>query len=155
MASRITSHVIEEKGENIFRTIICNENVLYRNITGRDYGVDGIVEIFDENDNPTGKIAYIQIKSTKNRIQPMKTQNMYVACNKISKSNLMYATQKKIPFILVYCCINESGFYYKLLNENAMNIRNIKNDNTIRILLDNYIENDSSDLVRLISEFYE
>lgn len=30
--------------------------MMYRKILGRDYGVDGLVELF-ENDNPTGMIA--------------------------------------------------------------------------------------------------
>ena len=52
--SKINAYKIEEKSVNIFRSIISDyesdggKSATFRELTGRDYGIDGIVEIFEK-----------------------------------------------------------------------------------------------------------
>lgn len=62
--ARISTHSTATICTNKFRTIIdATEAAIYKELTDRDYGVDGIVELFDcVTKEVTGQIAYIQIK---------------------------------------------------------------------------------------------
>lgn len=65
MASRIPANKIETKSRDKIRAIIDNnDNALFRELSERDYGIDAIIELFN-NGFPTGKIALVQLKSTK------------------------------------------------------------------------------------------
>ncbi len=44
---------------------------LYRELSERDYGVDAIIECFEDG-IPTGKIGFLQIKGTSKEIAPLK-----------------------------------------------------------------------------------
>lgn len=77
---RTDPHKIETKSKDIFRCIVnSNEycDALVRDITENDYGIDFIVELF-ENKNPTGMISYIQLKGTNK-----KTVRYYINNNNI------------------------------------------------------------------------
>lgn len=106
--TRVSSHVIETRSCDWFKAKVNkffeNGDALYREISGRDYGIDGIIELF-KNGQPTGKFALVQIKGTKSKITPMKRTSNYVSC-KVSSSNAKYAFQKNIPVILAYISLN-------------------------------------------------
>lgn len=69
---RISSHLIEDKATNYVKMKIIdyfeNGDAIYRDLSGRDYGIDGLVELFD-NGNTTGKISFIQVKGTHANIE--------------------------------------------------------------------------------------
>lgn len=72
MAAKTDTHNIEKRGKNNFQVMIDNNDAtLFRELSGRDYGIDGIVELF-ANGNPTGEICYIQIKTTSAQIEELK-----------------------------------------------------------------------------------
>ena len=77
--SRIPSHVIETKTRDYIRSVIDkyyeNGDALFRELSERDYGIDGLIELFREGD-PTGQIALVQIKGTSNTIQPLKNKDV-------------------------------------------------------------------------------
>ena len=118
MASRINTHVIETESRLIFANTLTKyhgENVdkgdlLFREITERDYGIDGQIELFYHG-NATGKMAMVQIKGTQNQIEKLKKANV-ISCSGISQSNLNYCKQKNIPVILVYCSTANKQFYF-------------------------------------------
>lgn len=70
------------------RKIINSENCLFREVTERDYGVDAIIECFDEG-KITGKIAFLQIKGKSGEIVSLKKRPV-ISCT-ISTSNAKYA----------------------------------------------------------------
>lgn len=158
MSSRISSHIIEEQSKDYIRMKInANGNTIFRELTGRDYGVDAIIEIFD-NGIPTGKIAFIQIKATSFAIAPLARTPNYVSCPNISISNLNYSFQNNIPVILIYISLKgNKGFYYSILNNNKDNDIKSKleqDTTTIRIPVENYILNDINSLINEINKFY-
>lgn len=141
---RKNSHIIETRScDSIKSKVNKSGNLLYREITGRDYGIDGIIELFD-NGNVTGKFALAQIKGTSHKIIPLKSAPDYVSCT-ISSSNANYALQNRMPVILFYVSIEadeaDDCIYF-------MDIRQAINDKerkkitkqkniTIRIPIDN------------------
>lgn len=157
--SRTSSHHISTKATDLFRTKVdnfyANGDALFREITERDYGIDGIIELF-ENGCPTGKIALIQIKGTDSTIVPLKSYNG-VSCQ-ISLSNVQYALQTNVPVILVYISTKDDILYYLNLNEVSEQIleEKINNKNvTVRIPNENMITEDFSELFSVINSFYE
>lgn len=151
MAKRVFPHKIEEKAENIFREIVTDIDIMYRNLSGRDYGIDGIVELFDEG-IPTGKIAFIQIKGTEKTIEPKKRTNK-ISCPNITKSNYEYTKQKRIPLILAYISTKKKMFYYKILNKVSGNKNRYKT--VIEIDLEDFInEENILSFYNLINDYY-
>ena len=152
MSSRVHPHSIADKAENIFRDYVTDIDIIYRNITGRDYGVDGIVEIFEQG-NPTGKIAFVQIKGTENAIVPGPITKE-ISCKSISKSNLNYIKQNYIPVILVYVSVKRKMFYYKILNKKFEYKNNYKT--IIRMNPNDYInEENKENFYNCINEYYD
>ncbi len=158
--SRSKPHVIETKSRDYLRSIIDgfyeNGDALFRELSERDYGVDAIIELF-ENGMPTGKIALIQIKASENRIVPLKNSNE-VSC-KISSSSARYANQNTIPVVLIYAYIGSpSIFYYAKLQNIVTDKQKTKIDEqdsiTVRIPADNMITDDLEPLFELIRNSY-
>ncbi len=140
--SRISSHRIETQAKDYIRKRIDdfykNGDALFRDITERDYGIDALLELFN-NGEPTGMIALLQIKGSEKTIVPLKNQPV-VSC-KISTSNAKYALQNQLPVILLYTSIsNENSFYY-LKIQDALNtpdiIEKIKKQKTINVSIPN------------------
>ena len=157
---RISSHVIETKTRDYIRSVIDNyyENgdALFRELSERDYGIDGLIELFREGD-PTGQIALVQIKGTSNTIQPLKSKDV-VSCS-ISSSNAKYARQNNIPILLLYATITKPcGFYYIDVNDAVSNMdysKIIEQDSiTIHIPTENNALEDLEPLFEKIRNFY-
>lgn len=112
---RISSHQVETESRDKVRMLINKTgNALYRDISERDYGIDAIVELFEDG-SITGKIALLQIKGTVNKIIAMKTCEDFISC-KITSSNIEYAFQSNIPVVLIYVSLaEEENFYYYIL----------------------------------------
>ena len=88
--SRNSPHIIETKSWNWLRTKVDSlGKALFREFTGRDYGMDAIVELFSEDGMPTGRIAFLQIKATEHAPVPLKRAPK-ISCG-ISTSCASYA----------------------------------------------------------------
>lgn len=116
--SRTDNHVTETKSRQIFAaatTEFCDNqyaegDLLFREQTERDYGIDGEIELFQQGE-ATGRIAKVQIKGTEKKIEKLKTVDA-VSCSGISKSNLSYCRQKNYPVMLVYVSTADGKFYF-------------------------------------------
>lgn len=158
MSSRVSAHIIEERSKDRVRIKINeNDDAIFRELTGRDYGIDAIVEIFN-NGIPTGKIAFIQIKGTNSLITPLSKTPNYISCPNVSVSNLNYSMQNNIPVILLYLSLKQAEkIYYTTLNNNNDNDIMSKlnyNKATIRIPINNIIIDDITPLINIINVFY-
>lgn len=156
--SRISSHAVETRSRDLVRSKIDNtDNALFREITERDYGIDAVVELFEDG-RVTGKFALIQIKGTDKKIVPLKRSNE-VSCE-ITSSNASYATQNNIPVILIYASLNENGnFYFTNLqgiitDEHRQKINNGQEKITVRIPLENSTQEDIQPFFDIINSFY-
>lgn len=156
--SRIDSHKIETNSKNRFRIIIDLNNycdALIRDITERDYGIDFIMELF-ENNNPTGMIAFIQLKGKQESIKQNKRSND-VSCSGISINSLQYGNQRIIPYIIVYLSIKNEEFYFIDLQSVVKEIKN-NNDRkscTVRIPADNRCNKDDvKKFIDVVKKYY-
>lgn len=159
MPSRTPPHKLEARSCDKARTIIDkHESALFRELTGKDYGIDGVIELF-ENDYPSGKIALVQVKSTQDHIKKnKKTED--VSCT-ISTSNARYAYQNNIPVVLIYVSLADDGFYFidiqNAIDLNDSKLRkkiNSQKSITVRIPISNWIENDVSPVIDIIQSYY-
>lgn len=155
MPQRIKSHTIETNTTDNVRKIINSENCLFRELTGRDYGIDAIIECFNKGEI-TGKIAFLQLKGTSAEIVPLKN-NLEISCS-ISTSNAIYACQKNIPVLLIFSSIkSDNTFYYVFLQNIQFNEQLLKKQKsiTVHIPVANIISDNMEDLVKLINNFYK
>ena len=161
--ARTSTHVTETISRQIFASVITSfsspshprGDLLFREISERDYGIDGQVELFDHGE-PTGRIAMIQLKGTEKEIPKLKSEDV-VSCHGISKSNLSYCRQKNVPVILVYCSNLEEKFYYiDLQSVFQERIKAIADSfsGTVRIPIDNNSDN-LKRLLEIINSYYE
>ena len=155
MSRRIRSHVIETKTKNNVRKLIDNDESFFRELTGRDYGIDGIIELYEKK-NVTGKIAYVQIKGTEKKIKPLLLREHIISCP-ITTSSAEYAFQNNIPFILIYASTqDENMFYYVCLQEAEIDKVKLEKQKTItiHIPLNSFVCEDFEGLYALINKFY-
>ncbi len=161
--NRVSSHVTETKATDTVRKRINsfydNGDALFRNITERDYGIDGIIELFDFG-KPTGQIALLQIKGTEQTICPLKRTPEMVSC-KISLSNANYALQNNLPVILIYLSLSKpAGFYFvdvfSALNEKQKKKIKTGKQKTINILIPvtNNAQESLNPMFETIKDFY-
>lgn len=163
---RTLTHARETKSRDMVRTKIDsfypNGDALFREWSERDYGIDAVVELF-ENGYPTGKIAYIQLKGTESTIEPMKRgplKGQVVSCNNVSNSTLEYARQNRIPMILIYAsvAIPECFYYVDLQSQiddiEARRTKTKQESHTVHIPIGNFAENDLTGFFELINSYY-
>ena len=93
MPKRPRSHQLEEESRLAFAGALPS-NWVFRNKT-HDYGIDGEVEIFDEHDNATGMIFYVQLKGTDEK-NPQK-----ILKQKLKLDTFRYYGSIKIPILIV------------------------------------------------------
>lgn len=156
--NRIAAHQIETQASNNVRSIIDGDGTaLFRELTGRDYGIDAIVELF-ENGCVTGKIGFLQIKGKETIKFLSRTDE--ISCS-ISASNVQYANQSNIPVIVVIASIAEkTKFYYielqeAVTNEHREKIEKGQDTITIRIPKINLIDGDIKPIHDIINKYYE
>lgn len=161
MRSRISPHVIETNATNYVTSVICsyyeNGDALFRKLTERDYGIDGIIELFNDGD-PTGQMALVQIKGTDKTIEKLKMKDV-VSCP-VSISNIKYAQQKNIPVILMYVSLKEPKIIYFIdINDEVKNLckKKIKEQNniTIHIPVENNTNTNLDQLFKIIKGFFD
>lgn len=149
--SRINSHKIESQGLDNFRKIVNKDNGLFRELSGRDYGIDGMIELFSEQGDITGRVILVQVKTTSETIEKNKRSNDVSIS--LSLSSLEYSKQKNIPFVLIHNSLkNEEEYYYFLLN-GVDSVENQKSS-TIRIPLNNKFINSISGVRGVCNAFY-
>lgn len=157
--TRTSTHVIETNSKDCVRSRIdgfgdCGD-YLYRELLERDYGVDAIIECFEDG-IPTGKIGFLQIKGTSKEIAPLKNTPV-VSCSGVSISNLYYAKQNRIPVIFIYVSLkDECSVYYADLRDIAQDTEFEKESGwvIVHIPQDNIAFDDISPILNIINRCY-
>lgn len=128
----------------------------HREITGTDYGIDMMIEIF-KSGCATGNVLSLQIKGTTKNIK----QENKIAFD-IPVTTLKYSELFLAPVLLVLCDVNNNnnGFYYLWLQEYIRVVLNFekpnwrKNKATVRVKIpiDNYMPG-SEDKLDFIADY--
>lgn len=156
--ARTSPHKIDTNSKNVFRSIIDSNkycDALTRDVTERDYGIDFIVELFEDG-NPTGMISFIQLKGTQKKLESLKNSKE-VSCSGISRSSLPYGKQRNVPYIIVYLSIESNEFYFVDLQ--SIDISTINNGDsksvTIRMPNENRCNKDNIEkFINIIKSYY-
>lgn len=116
-----------------------------------------MIELFCNGD-PTGQVAFVQIKGTGDKIQALKHKDE-ISCS-ISTSNAKYAMQKNVPIILIYAAISEPReFYYTDLNHTIgdADLKKIEDQKTITVHIPvrNKVLENAEPLFENIRDFYK
>lgn len=134
---RIDTHEIDTQARKIV-PIALPRQWEFRDVTGRDYGIDMELEIFKEK-NSTGQVLLLQIKGTEKDI----SFKDGLASIDIPTKTLIYSERFITPFILAVCPINHEKqiFYYIWIQEYIKSVLNFdipgwrNNEYTTRIKL--------------------
>jgi len=107
---RISNHEIDAEACKIV-TMKFNRNWEIRDITGRDFGIDKIVERFQDG-YATSEMMMLQIKGTEKEIDYNNPKFS------LDTKTLLYAEMFAYPFLLIFCSIdNPNQCYYVWLQE--------------------------------------
>lgn len=122
---RIHTHEIDTQARKII-PIALPRQWEYREVTGRDYGVDMEVEIFEENDS-TGQVLLIQIKGTEQEIIFKDGFSTF----DVPTKTLIYSERYITPLILAICNINNKSqsFHYIWIQDFIKSVLNFENPN--------------------------
>lgn len=154
MAQKIDSHDVSTYSEDNVRRLINKNGFLYRTVSGMDYGIDAIVELFDEG-YVTGKIALLQLKGKKEEIE-FNVRTKDISCE-IKTSTAKYAFQRNIPVIVIYASLaDENSFYYVCLQDIDIPRDKVENqkDITIRIPSQNKALENIDGFRKIINDYY-
>jgi len=109
MPKRTKQHQVEDESINKFKLLL-PEQWVYRE-KDRDYGIDGEVEIFDENGFATGVVFLVQLKSTYSK--DIKLQKRV----KLSVSSISYYKKLELPVLIIRYVKETEAFYYRWAEE--------------------------------------
>ncbi|MFX4283985.1 DUF4365 domain-containing protein [Aliarcobacter butzleri] len=124
---RPEQHITETKSQRIFENIIPLDWVC-RDIKP-DYGIDFLVEIFEEGES-TGKTFFVQLKGSTQKISNNTFEKQFTI------DNLKYYNSLVLP-VLIVCVSVETEQVWGIWSNNLLNSKKIKdNQKTINLLLD-------------------
>jgi hypothetical protein len=122
---RAKQHISESASFNLFNLVIPN-NWIARELTEKDYGIDCYLEIINDQDEITGELTLIQLKSVLYGI-PW-TKNDYYTLTKIKVSTTNYWKNLAVPVFVFLTDIENKKVYFKSV------------DKEIRINYQNYLQ---------------
>ena len=156
---RIPPHIVETRSRDNIRSLIDRDGIaLLRDLTERDYGIDAIMELFEDG-CVTGKFALLQLKGKEHKIVPLKGSEE-ISCS-ISASNASYALQQNIPVILIYASLEEKENIYYIALQNALTAAPLKklekgqDSITVRIPICNCVAEGMQPFFDIVNTFYE
>lgn len=133
MPKRPKQHQVEDLSINALKNVLPREWV-YRE-KDKDYGIDGEIEIFDENDCATGIIFFIQLKATDT--DDLKKQKRV----QLSNESINYYQSLELPVLIVRYIDNSKELYIRWAHtidrygskENAKSYSFVMNDDELWI----------------------
>lgn len=135
MPQRPKQHYAEDNSILEFQKILPKEWIFREK--NKDYGIDGEVEIFDNEGNATGKIFYVQLKSTLNKLNLKGT----ITYN-LKNSTANYYSEIQLPVLFVLYSETEKQFYVTWVNDfiNTTNFDSAKEKSPITLKKENVID---------------
>ena len=124
MPKRPKQHQIEDLSRAKFQLCLPEEWVLRDK--DKDYGIDGEVELFDENENPLGLLFYVQLKATDSK------ENCEILNIDFKIETLKYFQQLEIPVLLARYSKHLDKTFIKWINDVDLTFGK-KNAKTFRV----------------------
>ncbi len=109
MVSKTKPHDVEMAAVDLVRDAVNKNGAVFRELTGRDYGIDGLAEIFDEG-KITGRFALLQIKGSLKEYVPRRNN---MVSRKVRDTTYRYTEQRNIPVVAIAVDTKNEQFYFQ------------------------------------------
>jgi len=127
MPKRTNEHRVETESTNILRDLIVNE-AIFRELTEKDYGIDGAIEFFNSDGRMNGGDILVQIKGSRNII----AKKGFVKTPSIKTETVKYWGQKKQSVFILLIDVSNRIIYFEDAKRLAMlYTKKINNQKTI------------------------
>lgn len=111
---RVKQHISESASFTLFNSVI-PDNWIVRELTEKDYGIDCYLEIVSDQDEVTGELTLIQLKSKLNGI-PW-TKNDYYTLTGVKVSTTNYWRNLAVPVFIFLTDIKNKKVYFKSVDK--------------------------------------
>ena len=104
-------HEIEQNAIDIVRVSVNRNGGLFREFSGRDTGLDALIELYDDHGRITGNFFFVQIKGSESQHRPHRSGES-VSCQ-VRHTTLKYRMQATIPIVLIAVDTQNECFYFE------------------------------------------
>lgn len=108
MPKRTSEHIVETESTSILRGLIVNE-AMFRELSEKDYGIDGVIEFFNSDGSLLGDDVLVQIKGSRN----VTLRNGFVKTPSISTETVKYWTLKKQSVFILLVDVSAGVVYFE------------------------------------------
>src|SRR5690348_9937170 len=108
MPQRVPQHVSETESFVIFSDKL-PKNWIIRQVTERDYGIDCYLELVSDNNELTGELALIQLKSRQGIVW---TKADYYAISDVDIATSIYWFKFQVPVFLFVADVTNKELYF-------------------------------------------
>jgi tetratricopeptide (TPR) repeat protein len=146
MPKRVTQHEIEDISRAKFQLALPRKWV-FRDKT-KDYGIDGEVELFDNNKAPQGLVFWVQLKATESK------EKSVILNVDFNIETLKYYKTLDIPVLLVRYSDYDNSIYIKWIHNIDLFFAK-ENSKTFRVKLtekDNWIDSTSTQIEKYLKK---
>lgn len=96
--------------------VVRDSIALWRTISERDYGIDGLIEFFPEGE-ASGRFMLVQVKGTEEPLRQL--SNKPLVSTEVNLTTLTYAHQMNTPVLMAKVGLGNSSICYGILQELA------------------------------------
>ena len=108
MPNRTNEHRVETESTNVVRELIVNE-AIFRELSEKDYGIDGVVEFFNSDGSLSGDEILVQIKGSRN----VSAKKGAVRTHSIKTKTVKYWVQKKQAVFILFVDVSKRIIYFE------------------------------------------
>ncbi|WP_122499884.1 DUF4365 domain-containing protein [Pseudomonas viridiflava] len=108
MPRRTNEHKVETESINIVRELVVDD-AIFRELSERDYGVDGLLEFFNKDGTISGEVVSVQVKGSRN----VKVSKGSVRTPSVKTETVRYWTRKKQSVFILLVDVSKGVIYFK------------------------------------------
>lgn len=150
MSKRTNEHRIETESINIVRELVVDE-AIFRELSERDYGVDGLLEFFNKDGTFSGESVLVQVKGSRN----VTVKNGSVRTPSIKTETVKYWAQKRQSVFIFLVDVSKGVIYFRDAKCAArMNAKKVSSQKTISFRINENQVIDSKNLLCFRREIF-
>ncbi|MER2906828.1 DUF4365 domain-containing protein [Morganella morganii] len=150
MPKRTNEHRVETESINIVRELVVDE-AIFRELSERDYGVDGLLEFFNNDGTMSGENVLVQVKGSRN----ITVKKGFVRTPPIKTETVKYWSRKKQSVFIFLVDISNRIIYFRDAKCAArMNAKKVNSQKTISFCINENQAINSKDLLCFRREIF-
>lgn len=108
MPKRTNEHRVETESNNILRELIVNV-AIFRELSEKDYGIDGVIEFFNSDGSMSGDEILVQIKGSRD----FSIKKGHIKTPSIRTDTIKYWAQKKQSVFILLVDVSKRVMYFE------------------------------------------